>query len=96
MNSATLSGSWPSTTLATASGGPITSHPWPKPSVNGSWKRLNSWMCLASSAGELQHRPDPDVVGVGQVGADMVQHERQDEFLDQPEHAEIFVRRGYG
>ena len=50
MASATASGWWASTALATASGGPISSHFVPKPRSNSSRKRRNRWMCLASSA----------------------------------------------
>ena len=42
--------------------------------------------------GELQQRPDPCIIGVGQARPHMVHQEWQDEFLDQPEGAQIVVR----
>src|SRR5436190_18944685 len=47
---------------------------------------------LGFLAGEVEHRADPQIIGVRKVGADMVEHEWQDEFLDQAEQAEILMR----
>ena len=45
-------------------------------------------MCFASSAAKLRNAPDPAVVVV-QLWPHMVEHERKDELLDQPEHMQI-------
>ena len=45
-------------------------------------------MCFASSAAKLRNARDPVVVLV-QLRPHVVEHERKDELLDQPEHVQI-------
>ena len=46
---------------------------------------------LGFLAGEVEHRPDPPVV-VRQMRTRMIEHERQDELLDDPEDREVLMR----
>ncbi len=90
ITSATASGWCASTALAIASGGPITSHGVPKPRSNSSRKRRNRWMCLASSAAN----PSSARTAYGsssRLRPRVVEHEGQDELLDEAEHVEVAV-----
>ena len=86
MTRATASGSWRSTSAAIASAGPITSQGVPKPVGEQAVELAEQMDVLGFLAGEVEQGADAMVVAV-QLRPGMVEHERQDELLDQAEQA---------
>ena len=90
ITSATPSGSCASTALAIASGGPITSQSGAEAALELLAEALEQLDVLGLFAGELQQRAHAVVVRL-KLRPGMVEHEREDELLDQAEDAEVGV-----